>query len=118
MGVVDPSEGRELPDRPGLPDAHYSGGLNTRTGEPRRWVQRIGPAYVITPECIACGACVRACPFDAIEQEGFRLWVVAEECPGCARCVPVCPVDTIRPDPTWKGELVRERAPVVNPWRT
>src|SRR3712207_302371 len=80
-------------------------GVNSLTGEPRRWTKRIGPAYVITPGCVACGACIRACPFDAIEQEGFELRVIAEECPGCARCVPVCPVDTIRPDPDWQGDI-------------
>ena len=40
--------------------------MNTLLGEPRRWTRRIGPAYVITPGCISCGACIRACPFDAI----------------------------------------------------
>ena len=91
---------------------------NTLTGEPRRWAQRIGPAYVITKGCVSCAACIRACPFDAIAQEGFSLRVVAEECPGCGKCVPVCPVDTIVPDPAWEGPLPVRRAPVRNPWRT
>jgi MinD superfamily P-loop ATPase len=93
-------------------------GLNTVTGEARRWTSRIGPAYAITKGCVACGACIRACPFDAIVQDLFTLTVVAEECPGCGKCVPVCPVDTIRPDPNWEGVLEAERTPVKNPWGT
>jgi NAD-dependent dihydropyrimidine dehydrogenase PreA subunit len=41
--------------------------------------------------CTGCGACMEACPNDAIEiQDGFAH-VLAERCTECGTCVEVCP---------------------------
>lgn len=48
-------------------------------------------AYLIGDECIACGACISACPVDAIS-EGDVYIIDPEKCTNCASCADVCPV--------------------------
>ena len=45
--------------------------------------------------CTECGACIRACPSDAMKDivHGRRF---AADCTSCARCLDVCPQDLIR----------------------
>ena len=45
-------------------------------------------------QCIGCGACVPACPFDAIEMQDGKAYI-NEKCTMCGACVPVCPVEAI-----------------------
>jgi ferredoxin len=49
-------------------------------------------AYVISDECIACGACTAECPVDAIS-EGDIYTIDAEACIDCGACASACPVD-------------------------
>lgn len=53
--------------------------------------------YRITDECIACGACVRECPVDAINecQDGYYYCINTDICIVCGSCVEICPVDAI-----------------------
>ena len=55
--------------------------------------------------CVACLACVRVCPTDAIAVAGDAplLQIVDEACIRCGECVPACPHDAI----TAGGELGR-----------
>jgi ferredoxin len=60
-------------------------------------------AYMITEECIACGACEPECPVSAIS-EGDEIYVidpsVCVECEGYfdeSQCASVCPVDACVP---------------------
>ena len=62
-------------------------------------------AYLITEDCISCGACEPECPNEAIS-EGESIYVIAParctECVGAyesSRCAAVCPVDACVPDP-------------------
>ena len=62
-------------------------------------------AYMITDECISCGACETECPNDAIS-EGETIFVIdpnkCTECVGAfedSQCADVCPVDAPVPDP-------------------
>lgn len=64
---------------------------------------RIGVAVVQDDRCIpffevnACGICVEACPYDALEFDANRRPVVdAERCNGCGECVRICPVNVSR----------------------
>ena len=62
-------------------------------------------AYVISEECISCGACEPECPNEAIS-EGDEIYVIeTDKCTECrgfydeSQCASVCPVDACIPDP-------------------
>ena len=50
-------------------------------------------SYVITDECIACGACEPECPTEAISEGEDQYQIDPEECIECGACAEVCPVD-------------------------
>ena len=54
-------------------------------------------AYVISDECIACGACVGECPTEAIS-EGSPYVIDPAKCIDCGACASVCPVDAPQPE--------------------
>lgn len=41
--------------------------------------------------CIHCGACLKVCPEQAIEESGDRIITDRERCTACGQCVTVCP---------------------------
>jgi diguanylate cyclase (GGDEF)-like protein len=45
--------------------------------------------------CVACLACVRVCPADAVAVEGQQVRIVDETCTRCGLCLPACPHDAI-----------------------
>lgn len=52
-------------------------------------------AYV-GEECVACGNCVKYCPFGAITMyKGLCAKVDMEKCKGCNKCVTACPAGVI-----------------------
>ena len=77
-------------------------------------------AYMITDECISCGACEAECQNEAIT-EGETIYVIdAAKCTECVgnfdapKCAEICPVDCCVTDPNkqesreqllekWKG---------------
>src|SRR2546427_819715 len=69
-------------------------------GRPCPAVPRPPPGCVvdfrIEPElCVACLACVRVCPADAVAVEGQQVRIVDEACTRCGLCLPACPHDAI-----------------------
>ena len=48
-------------------------------------------AYKITDACVACGACVEACPVEAISEGDGKYVIDADTCIGCGRCENACP---------------------------
>jgi Fe-S-cluster-containing hydrogenase component 2 len=66
--------------------------------------------FVIDGEsCVACLACVRVCPTDAISvtgEESLVLQVVDDACIRCGRCVPACPHGAVKVN----GEIGRALA--------
>ncbi len=63
--------------------------------------------------CAACGACVRACPFEALALAADGLQVDIARCMGCGVCVSTCPRDALalvrdasKPEPLDVRELV------------
>ena len=49
-------------------------------------------AYIISDECISCGACAAECPVEAIS-EGYAKYVIdADKCIDCGTCADTCPV--------------------------
>ena len=51
-------------------------------------------AYVITDDCMACGACAANCPVEAIS-EGDKYVIDADTCIDCGNCANVCPYGAI-----------------------
>ncbi len=49
-------------------------------------------AYVISDECISCGACAGGCPTGAISEGDGKYVVNPAECVECGACADVCPV--------------------------
>ncbi|MBQ6624472.1 MAG: 4Fe-4S binding protein [Clostridia bacterium] len=49
-------------------------------------------AYIITDECIACGACMADCPVEAITEGDDKYVINAETCIDCGSCEASCPV--------------------------
>ena len=48
--------------------------------------------FRIDPElCVACLACVRVCPSDAVAVEDQKVWIVDEACTRVGLCLPACP---------------------------
>ncbi len=65
-------------------------------------------AFIITDECINCGACEPECPNDAISMGDEVFVIYHEKCTECvghfdaSQCADVCPVDCCVPDPDHK----------------
>ena len=49
-------------------------------------------AYVISDDCISCGACESECPVGAISMSDDHYQINADECISCGACAGVCPV--------------------------
>jgi ferredoxin len=52
-------------------------------------------AYKITDKCTACGACMSACPAEAIKAGDKQYKIDPDICIDCGACVDACPVQAI-----------------------
>ncbi len=52
-------------------------------------------AYVISDECVSCGACESECPVSAISESEEQYVIDADACTDCGACVDCCPVSAI-----------------------
>lgn len=55
-------------------------------------------AYVITDQCISCGACEAECPVNAISAGADRYIVDSGACIDCGNCAATCPVGAPQPE--------------------
>ncbi|MDR1414230.1 MAG: 4Fe-4S binding protein [Odoribacteraceae bacterium] len=53
-------------------------------------------AYVISDDCISCGACEAECSTGAIFMGDEHYEIKADECTSCGSCAGVCPVDATK----------------------
>ncbi|HPS33429.1 MAG TPA: 4Fe-4S binding protein [Anaerolineaceae bacterium] len=51
--------------------------------------------YIVTSECILCGACVAGCPSEAITEGETQSHIDTEICVECGTCEANCPVGAI-----------------------
>jgi len=54
-------------------------------------------AYIITDECVACGACKPECPAEAIAEGDPKYTIDPAKCTDCGACANVCPSDACKP---------------------
>lgn len=74
--------------------------------------------YIITDACIACDACVTACPNNGISRADVRYVIDQDACTECVgffrwpQCQKVCPMDCCVPNPriVMTEEVLFERA--------
>ncbi|MBE5922509.1 MAG: 4Fe-4S dicluster domain-containing protein [Lachnospiraceae bacterium] len=52
-------------------------------------------AYVITDECLSCGACAADCPVGAISEGDDKFVIDADTCIECGACAGTCPAGAI-----------------------
>jgi len=53
--------------------------------------------FRIDPDlCVACLACVRVCPSDAVGVEERQVRIIDEACTRCGVCLPACPHEAIK----------------------
>lgn len=57
---------------------------------------------VMKEKCVGCGACIRVCPFDAIQMVDKKA-VITDKCTACGQCIEKCPVKAIEKEEGRKG---------------
>ncbi|MBR1764811.1 MAG: 4Fe-4S binding protein [Ruminococcus sp.] len=55
-------------------------------------------AYKVGEGCLACGACVDACPVGAITLGDAAASIDASACIDCGSCAATCPAEVIAPE--------------------
>ncbi len=69
-------------------------------------------AYIDRDLCVDCGACMPACPFDAIYEDDMGRFMVNElACEGCKVCTLFCGVDAIEIEENHAGSWRMRRLP-------
>ncbi len=50
----------------------------------------------VSPDCVACGCCIKICPLGAISvPKGIQAEVNGNKCVGCGKCAQICPAQVI-----------------------
>ena len=52
-------------------------------------------AYVISDECVSCGACAAECPVEAISEGESHFEINPDVCISCGTCEATCPTGAI-----------------------
>jgi ferredoxin len=52
------------------------------------------PGKVDQEKCTGCGACIDACPAEAIEMKDGKA-LITDSCIDCGACIDECPVEAI-----------------------
>ncbi len=69
-------------------------GMANRT-QKQRMHGDVKPQF-LKDKCIACHACIKVCPVNAINGQGKDLFISKEDCIGCAECITHCPTQAMQ----------------------
>lgn len=80
---------------------------------PRRWRQEM-PHMICEPCIgVKDRSCQEVCPVECIYDAGEQLYIHPDECIDCGACVPACPVNAIYPEEDvpeqWKVYIEKNR---------
>ena len=64
-------------------------------------------AFVITDECLSCGACAAQCPAEAIDMGDLHYEIDADKCLECGACAAQCPAEAIVQERSSKQHRMR-----------
>ena len=67
------------------------------------------PRQINIETCIQCGACLPACPVDAIETRNGIIQINPDECVDCQTCWRICPEKCVDGGPDKYLELRTEQ---------
>ena len=59
---------------------------------PEIYAEVLFMAYIISDDCVSCGACAGECPVSAISEGDGKYTIDADACVECGACAGVCPV--------------------------
>ena len=66
--------------------------------------------YVISDECIACGACASDCPVGAISEGDGKYVIDPDTCIDCGACAGTCPVGAPQEAELRAGTISKKRS--------
>ncbi|MCD6469018.1 MAG: DUF362 domain-containing protein [Thermoplasmata archaeon] len=69
-------------------------GMGGVTRESKKTIHRGAEPLYNEKDCILCGECAKACPFNAIKVKDNWYWN-SNACLGCGRCVNICPTEAL-----------------------
>ncbi len=59
-------------------------------------MEKIKKIAQVSDDCVACGTCIKACRFGAIDiKKGIKANISAQNCVACGKCKMVCPANVI-----------------------
>jgi len=80
------------------------------------WKAKVEVPVVSADLCTECGACARACQFNALAVVGGQVVIFPELCHSCGACMEVCPSGALAPAEAVLGEIHQGTFADIHPY--